>query len=197
MIRASRIAIYLLLPCALVAGVTAGYEYRVGFPRTIAGRRVHRVTVWAADSYFQRERMYYAYTNADGKEAKHGPFQKFDSGHLVERADYSDGNLNGAVTFWNLFGDKTQEVYYVNGAPHGWANYMNGKLLSMRQDVLQDGHLVGAKSFTNGQYSLVFNCGELINAAIDPVSGQLTSIPGATKRACAEPSATSTSGTGK
>ena len=93
MVRTRKIAIYLLLPCAVVAA-TAGYEYRIGFPRTIAGHRVH-------------------------------------SSHGV------------------------------------------------------------------GQYSLVFNCGELINAAIDPTSGQLAPIPDAGKRACVGPSATSTNGTVK
>ena len=186
MIHAKKIVLYILLPCAILTAATIGYEYRVGFPRTFAGRRVHRVTIWTQDNYFQRERMYYAYTDADGKEAKHGPFENFDHGRLIQRADYRDGKLDGTIMFWNLLGDKTQEVYYVNGAPHGWANYMGGKLLGMRQDILQDGRSVAAKSFTNDHYSLDFNCGELINATIDPGSGQITPIPDASKRACPE-----------
>lgn len=186
MIRARKILLFYLLPCSFLTVAIIGYEYRVGFPRTIAGRRVHRVTLWGQDDYFQRKRMYYAYTGADGKEAKHGPFQNFDHGHLIQSADYRDGKLNGTVAFLNLFGDKTQEVYYVSGAPHGWANFMSGKLFTMRQDVLQDGRVVAAKSFASGHYSLEFNCGELINAAIDPVSGQVTPIPDASKRACPE-----------
>jgi len=149
---------------------------------------VHRVTVWSQDHYFQRERMYYAYAGEGGKETKHGPFQIFDNGHLVQSADYHDGKIDGTVTFLNLFGDKTQEVYYTGGAPHGWANYANGKLFTMRQDLLQDGRVVAAKSFADGQYSLVFNCGELINASIDQASGQTTPIPDASKRACADSS---------
>src|SRR5882724_10851217 len=192
MTHAKKIVLYILLPCAILAAATVGYEFRAGFPRTIEGRRVHRVTIWSQDDYFQRDRMYYVYTGDDGKEIKHGPFQNYDHGHLVETVDYHEGKL-GTATFLNVFGDKTQEVYYIGGAPHGWANYANGKLFTMRLYILQEGHVLAAKSFANGQYSLAFNCGELINSSIDPASGQITPIPDASKRACADSSGGSVS----
>jgi len=60
---------------------------------------------------------------------------------LCSKPDYRDGKLNGTITYWNLFGERTQEVYYVNGAPHGWAHFMSGKLFEMRQERITGGPL--------------------------------------------------------
>lgn len=182
--RARKLLLFFILPCVVIAAGAAAYEFFVGFPRTFAGRRVHRVTVWAEGSHFQRERVYYAYKGPDGKELKHGSFQRFDDGRLVQQATYRDGKLDGAIAFWNLLGDKTQEIYYRAGTPYGWANYAQGKLINMRQEIAEDGRTVAVKTFENNRYSLEFNCGELINAAIDPVSGQISSIAHAERRVC-------------
>jgi hypothetical protein len=186
MARARKLILFYILPCVLIASGAAAYEFFVGFPRVIAGRRVHRVTVWAQDSHFQPELVYYAY-NSPGGEVKHGTFQRFDDGHLVQQATYREGKIDGAIVYWNLLGAKTQEVYYRAGTPYGWANFANGKLLKMRQEISRDGRTVAVETFDNNRYALEFNCGELINAAIDPASGEIASIPNATQRACVKP----------
>lgn len=183
----SRKILLLLLLCLAITGGAVAYQFLIGFPATFEGRRVHRVTVWSEGSHFQRDRVYYAYTGADGKEIKHGQFQRFDSGQLVQQATYRDGRVDGAIVYWNLLGDKTQEVYYHSGTPYGWAFFAQGKLLRMRQEVLQNGHTVAVKTFDNDRYALEFNCGELINAVIDPTTGQLSPIANANQRACVKP----------
>src|SRR5947209_19402214 len=170
-----------------IAGSAVAYDFFIGFPKTFAGRRVHRVTAWSPDSHFQPELTYYAYTGADGKEVRHGNFRRFESGHLVQETTYRNGNIDGPIVYWNLFGDKTQEIYYHQGTPYGWAQFANGKLRSMRQEITQDGRTVAVKTFEYDHYALQFKCGELINISIDPVSGQLSSIPDATERACVQP----------
>lgn len=182
--RDRKVQILIVLGCSLVAVATVAYEFFIGFPRKFEGRFVHRVTVWAADHPFQRERMYYAYTGADGKEAKHGVFENFQGGALVQEASYRDGKLDGTLTFWNLLGAKTQELYYRAGTPYGWANYANGKLVSMHQEVMQDGRTVAVKNFSDSHYWLEFRCGELMNVAIDPVSGQTSAVANAQRREC-------------
>src|SRR5262249_40234795 len=115
-----------LLLCAallVLAGGAAAYNFFVGFPRTFEGRRVHRVTVWSKEDSFRPELLYYAYTAAQGNEVKHGTFQRFESGKLVEQTAYRNGKVDGSLTYWNLFGDKTQEVYYHDGTPYGLANF--------------------------------------------------------------------------
>jgi hypothetical protein len=57
----------------------------------------------------------------------------------------------------------------------------------MRQQVFEDGRPVALKTFSDNHFALIFNCGELINAQIDPSSGEISSIPNATERACAKP----------
>jgi hypothetical protein len=171
----------------IVAAGAAAYNFFVGFPRTFDGKRVHRVTVWSQESHLRPEITYYAYTGPGGNEVRHGAFQRFDNGHLVQEETYRDGKLDGVISYWNLFGEKTQEVYYRAGAPYGWAFYKQSKLINMRQEVMQDGRTVAVKIFNQNRYSLQFKCGELINASIDPASGQLSSIPNATQRACVQP----------
>lgn len=185
--RARKIQVWIVLACSLIAVATVAYEFFVGFPRRFEGRFVHRVTVWTPDHRFQRERVYYAYTAADGKEIKHGAFETFQEGRLVQQATYRNGKLDGAVTFWNLLGAKTQELYYRAGAPYGWANFADGKLLSMHQEIMQDGRTVGVKNFLDNRYSLEFRCGELMNVAIDPVSGQISPVSNASRRQCTNP----------
>jgi hypothetical protein len=186
--RAGRFLLLYVVPCLLIGGAVASYEYFIGFPRTFAGRRVHRITAWSPDNRFQRQRKYYAYTGAGGKEVNHGLFEMFEDGHLVQRTLFKDGKVDGAIVYWNLLGDKTQEIYYHNGIPYGYANFARGnKLVSLREEIAKDGRTVAVKSFADGHFSLVFNCGELIDAAIDSVSGQINPIPNATQRACAQP----------
>jgi hypothetical protein len=171
----------------LVAGAAGAYYFLFGFPRSFEGRRVHRVTLWSKEDRFRPEKIAYAYTREDGKEFLHGPFQRFEDGHLVEAATYRDGKLDGVMTYWNLLGDKTQELYYRQGVPYGWANFAHGKLVSLRQEVLQDGRSVAVKTFDHDRYSLQFKCGELINTSIDPASGQISPVPNPTQHACVEP----------
>jgi len=181
--RARKIQIFVVLPFSLLA-VAVTYEFFIGFPRRFDGRFVHRVTVWVPGDRFQRERRYYAYTAADGKEIKHGVFENYQDGQLVQRATYRDGRLDGVIIYWNLLGAKTQELYYRAGTPYGWANFANGKLLSMHQEIMQDGRTVGVKNFADNRYSLEFRCGELMNVAIDPVSGQISPVADASRREC-------------
>jgi hypothetical protein len=184
MLRARKIQILIVLACSLLAMAAVAYEIVLGFPRKVDGRFVHRVTVWAEDHRFQRERIYYAYAEANGSEVKHGLFQNYQDGKLTQEATYRDGKLDGAMTFWNLLGAKTQELYYRAGTPYGWANFAGGKLLSMRQEIMQDGRTVAVKNFADNRYSLEFRCGEFMNVAIDPVSGETSSIDHAKKREC-------------
>lgn len=188
MARVKHILLVYCLPCLAIAAVAALYGVFIGFPKRFEGRWVHRVTVWSQEKRFQYERVYYAYTGPDGNEVKHGTFQRFDSGLLVQQATYRNGKLDGPIVFWTLLGEKTQEIYYRDGTPYGWANFIQGKLLKMRQEVLQDGRRVAVKNFDHNKYSLQFKCGELINASIDPDSGQLSSIANPTQRACEQPS---------
>jgi hypothetical protein len=182
--RLTKLLFFSALAGVLLAGAAAAYEFFVGFPHTFEGRRVHRVTVWAADHRFERARMYYAYTSADGNEVKHGVFRNFENGKLVQQATYRDGKLDGTLTFWNLLGAKTQELYYRGGTPYGWANFAGDKLVSMHQEITQSGRTVAVKNFLDHHYWLEFRCGELMNVAIDPVSGQINSVANASRRDC-------------
>jgi hypothetical protein len=182
--RSRKIQILIVLVCSLIALATVAYEFFIGLPRRFEGRFVHRVTVWTPDHRFERERMYYAYTTVDGHEIKHGVFENFQDGRLVQQATYRDGRLDGAMTFWNLLGAKTQELYYRAGIPYGWANFASGKLLSMHQEITQDGRTVGVKNFIDNRYSLEFRCGEQINVAIDPVSGEISPVANGARRVC-------------
>jgi hypothetical protein len=148
---------------------------------------VHRVTHWARDDFFERDLVYYAYTAPNGTEIKNGPFQSFDHGALVHRIHYRDGKQDGTETFWTVLGVKTNEVYYREGQPTGWAVYAQGKVSAMREQVFQDQRPVALKTFSDGRFALSFNCGELITAQIDPSSGEISSILNATERACAKP----------
>lgn len=183
--RSRKIQILIVLVCSLIAVATVAYEFFIGSPRKFEGRFVHRVTVWTPGHRFERERMYYAYTIADGRELKHGIFENFQDGRLVQQVTYRDGKLDGAMTFWNLLGAKTQELYYRAGTPYGWANFANGKLVSMHQEIMQDGRTVGVKNFFDNRYALEFRCGELMNIAIDPVSGEVSPVANSTRRVCA------------
>ncbi|HZD96376.1 MAG TPA: hypothetical protein VE133_19085 [Candidatus Sulfotelmatobacter sp.] len=176
--------LYYLVPCLAIAATAATYNFFFGFPRRFDGRWVHRVTVWSEESHYRPERMYYAYSGPDHNEVRHGNFRRFDNGRLVQEATYRNGKIDGAIAFWNLLGDKTQEIYYHDGTPYGYANFSQGKLLKMRQEVVQGGRTVAVKSFEQNQYSLQFKCGELINASIDPSSGQVSSIANPSQRAC-------------
>ena len=187
--RLRKILLLYVAPIILVGGIAVAYEFFIGFPRTFDGRRVHRVTVWATDHRFERERMYYAYTAADGKEARHGIFENFQDGRMVQQAIYRDGKLDGPVIYWNLLGVKTQELYYRAGTPYGWANFANGKLVNMHQELTQDGRTVAVKNFENDRYSLEFRCGELVNVAIDPESGETSQVTNPKRRECGQPQA--------
>lgn len=184
---ARKIQIAIVLACSLIAIAAVAYEFLIGFPRKVEGRFVHRVTVWTPDHRLERERMYYAYTDADGQEVKHGAFENFQDGRLVQQANYRNGKLDGTITYWNVLGTKTQELYYRAGTPYGWANFANGKLWSMRREIMQDGRTVGVKNFSDNRYSLEFRCGELMNVSIDPVSGQMSPVGNASRRECSNP----------
>src|ERR1051326_7988695 len=91
-----------LLGCVallVLAGGAVAYNFFVGFPRMFEGRRVHRVTVWSQESRFRPERMYYAYTGSDGKEIRHGIFQRFENGDLVQEVTYRNGKVDGPMTY--------------------------------------------------------------------------------------------------
>ncbi|HZI55211.1 MAG TPA: hypothetical protein VFF39_00480 [Verrucomicrobiae bacterium] len=182
--RVRKIQISIVLACGLMAGAAVAYEFFVGFPKKFEGRFVHRVTVWDPNHALQRERMYYAYTGADGKEQKHGVFQNFQDGVLVQQAIYRDGKLDGTVTYWNLLGAKTQELYYRAGTPYGWAYFTGDKLLSLHQEIMQEGRTVGVKNFSDNRYWLEFKCGELMNVAIDPGSGQTSPVANPSRHEC-------------
>jgi hypothetical protein len=184
--RTRKIQGFIVLACILIAVATVAYEFLIGFPRRFEGRFVHRVTVWATDHRFERELVFYAYTS-DGKEIKHGIFENFQDGRKVQQATYRNGKLDGAITFWNLLGAKTQEIYYRAGTPFGWANFANDKLLAMHKEIMQDGRTIGVENFSNNRYSLEFRCGELMNVAIDPVSGQISPVADASRRQCNNP----------
>ena len=185
--RVLKLSLLYFLPFLLLAGGAVAYQFFVGFPTTFEGRRVRRITVWTAGSHFQRDNTAYVYTGPDGKDVRHGPFQRFDNGKLVQQEIFRDGRLDGPVQYWNLLGEKTQEVYYRAGTPYGWANFASGKLFTMRQEVMQDGRSVAVKTFGNGRYALDFRCGDLIIFTIDPVSGKLSPVANASQRACAQP----------
>jgi hypothetical protein len=170
--RLTKLLLFCALAGVLLAGAATAYEFFVGFPRRFEGRRVHRVTVWSADHRFERARV------------KHGVFRNFENGKLVQQATYRDGKLDGTLTFWNLLGAKTQELYYRGGTPYGWANFAGDKLVSMHQEITQDGRTVAVKNFLDHHYWLEFRCGELMNVAIDPVSGQISSVANASRRDC-------------
>jgi hypothetical protein len=184
--RARKIQVFIVLVCSLIAVATVAYEFLIGFPRRFEGRFVHRVTIWATDHRFERELIFYVYTS-DGKEIKHGIFENFQDGRKVQQAIYRNGKLDGAITFWNQLGAKTQEIYYRAGTPFGWANFSNDKLLAMHKEIMQDGRTIGVENFSNNRYSLEFRCGELMNVAIDPVSGQISPVADASRRQCNNP----------
>jgi hypothetical protein len=187
MSNARKVLIFIVLPCAVLAVATVAYEFFIGFPRKFEGRFVHRVTVWAPDHALQRERMYLAYTGTDGKEVKHGMFENFQDGQLTQQATYRDGKLDGAITFWNLLGEKTQELYYRAGTPYGWANFAQGKLVSLHREMMQDGRTVAVENFSDNRYWLEFRCGELMNVSIVPVSGETRAVANAGRRECPKP----------
>lgn len=182
--RARRIQIVVILACSLIILAAVAYELLIGFPRRVDGRFVHRVTVWSPEHRLERERMYYAYTDAHGTQVKHGIFENFQDGRLVQRANYRDGKLDGTITYWNMLGAKTQELYYRAGTPYGWANFAGGKVVSMRQEIMQDGRTVAVKNFADSRYSLEFRCGELMNLTIDPESGVTSSVANVKQREC-------------
>jgi hypothetical protein len=184
--RTAKFFLVLFICLAIIAG-GAAYQFFVGFPTIFEGRLVHRVTVRVDGDLLERDRVYYAYSGADGKEVKHGLFRRYDNGHLVLETTYRDGKVDGPIVYWDLLGNKTQEVYYHGGTPYGWAFFAQGKLLKMRQEVSQNGHTVAMKTFDNDRYALEFNCGELVNAAIDPTTGLISPIANASQRACAKP----------
>ena len=185
--RARKTQIAIVLACSLIAIVAVAYEFLIGFPKRVEGRFVNRVTVWTPGHRLERERMYYAYTDADGQEVKHGTFENFQDGQLVQQANYRNGKLDGTITYWNVLGAKTQELYYRAGTPYGWANFANGKLWSMRREIVQDGRTVGVENFSNNHYSMEFRCGELMNLSIDPVSGQMSPVGNASRLECSNP----------
>ncbi len=155
MSRIKKVLLFYVVPCLAGFGCAAAYEFFIGYPRIVEGRRVYRITVWSAANRFQRERVYYTYYAPDGKEVRHGTFQRFEDGHLAQQATYR--------------------------------NDAHGKLVSMRQEITQDGRNVAVKTFGNDHYALEFKCGELINAAINPTSGEISSIANPSQRACAQP----------
>jgi hypothetical protein len=175
-----------ILPLIIIVSLAAGYEYFVGFPRKYDGKWVHRITKLNSENPFRREQIFYAYRAAGEKrEINHGPFLTYgDLGAVIFSATYRDGKIDGIAVWSNQFGEKSHEVFYHEGEPYGWARYANGKLNEMTEDIFENGRRVASKSFSAGKYALNFHCGELINAEIDPSSGQLTHIPGNGKRAC-------------
>jgi hypothetical protein len=182
---AHRILLLYVAPVIALAAAAAAYGYFVGFPKTINGRRVHRITHRETGDA-QATVVYYAY-NAAGKEMRHGPFQRFEHGIMTQSAFYNEGKLDGTQVFFDMLGEKTEEVYYHNGQPYGWANFMQGKLYKMRKQIFQQERPVAVEALFNGKYYLQFSCGELINLQIDADSGELKPIPQPTKHACVEP----------
>ena len=179
MSRKIRLIIAGIAVALLSVGGLAGYECMVGFPRTYDGKRVHRITKWfhyspSVSLLYRRSAIYYAYKGADGNEVDQGPYQRFhENGRIAYNGYYKDGQLEGPVTWWNSFGDKTNEVFYHQGRSVGWAIYAAGNLSSMRQDIFEGNHPVAMKIYYNGHYLLNFYCGEPMNQAINPATGEI------------------------
>jgi antitoxin component YwqK of YwqJK toxin-antitoxin module len=136
--------------------------------------------------WFQPVLVYSAY-NAGGREMNHGPFQWYEEGSVIQTGYFKDGRLAGTQTCFHALGDKVQELNYHNDRPYGWANYSRGKLLMMRKDIVEQKRPGALQSYKNGQYTLEFRRGELIDRVIDPSSGELREIANARKRGCTAP----------
>ena len=190
MSRKIRLVIAGLAVTLVLAIGLAGYECLMGFPRTYDGKRVHRITKWfryspSASLLFRRSIIYYAYRGPDGNDINQGPYQRFhENGRIAYNAYYRDGQLDGPVTWWNTFGDKTNEVFYHQGRSVGWAIYAGGNLSSMRQDIFEGDHAVAMKLYYNGRYMLNFYCGELMNQAINPNTGEIRPALNQGQRVC-------------
>jgi hypothetical protein len=177
---------------ALLLAATSGlaYDCAIGFPSSYDGKRVHRVTRWfpyhpSRSLLCHRSISYFVYMNPDGKEVSHGPIEKFhENGRLAYLAYYKDGQLEGPVTWWNAFGDKTNAVFYYQGRSVGWAIYAAGNLSSMRQDIFASERPVAMKIYYNGRYLLNFYCGEAMNQSINPTTGEIRPASGQGPRVC-------------
>jgi len=190
MSRKIRLVIAGLAVTLVLAIGLAGYECLVGFPRSYDGKRVHRITKWfryspSASLLWRRSIIYYAYKAPDGNEINQGPYQRFhENGRIAYNAYYRHGQLDGPVTWWNAFGDKTNEVFYHEGRSVGWAIYAGGNLSSMRQDMFEGNHAVAMKLYYNGRYMLNFYCGEAMDQAINPMTGEVRPALSQGQRVC-------------
>lgn len=161
-----------------------------GDTQTIAGKKVHKVVEyyglsWAVPIHDGPANIHWAYTNPAGQEVKHGPYQNFyGNGRLQYEAFYIDGKQEGPAASWNEHGVLTGQTFWRKGMDIGWANYDNGKLDYWNEDIFEDDRRVGNKKFENGVWTLGFNCGSKIDLVINPITGELIRIPGATQVAC-------------
>jgi hypothetical protein len=122
--RRRKILLSVLAVFAMFAvAMGALYEHWIGFPRKIVGHWVHPDVTWYWTWYPPRGYPYpglvqYAYTDAHGREIKHGP--------LVERGVRGDSVVLSRTGF------------YLEGQPHGifieYQTYWGTKLKETRYD---------------------------------------------------------------
>jgi len=75
-------------------------------------------------------------------------------------------------------------LHYQRGTPLAWANLCAVKLINLPKEIMQQGRSVAVKNFSDKHYWLEFKCGELMNVAIDPESGQSSPVSNPTRREC-------------
>lgn len=175
---------------AAIAVLLIGCRYGAGDKQVIAGREVHKVVeyyslFWGSPFHDGPANIHWAYTDSSGHEVKHGPNQNFyGNGRLQYESFYLDGKQDGTATSWNEKGEMTGQAFWRMGQDVGWANYDKGRLAYWNETIFEDDHKVAAKRFEQGIWTLEFNCGNKIDMQINPKTGELIRIPGATQVAC-------------
>lgn len=155
-----------------------------GETRMIDGKLVRKVVLRYALFYGapipgRPSEIYWTYTDASGREVKHGPYQTVqEHGLLLYESNYIDGKQDGTATTWNAHGEITNKNFWRAGKLIGWAIYDNGKLNYWNEDVFEHGRRVGSKTFEGGVWNVAFYCGNTIDLQIDSRTGELTHISG-------------------
>lgn len=141
--------------------------------------------VWGLPIHDGPESTYWAYTDAGGKQVKHGPAQTFYGNGRVEYETYFlDGKESGTGTRRNPDGEITAQTFWRTGTVTGWANYDHGALNYEVEAVFEDDHKVATKKFEHDHWSLEFVCGAKIDMAINPQNGELSPLALPQRIAC-------------